>query len=311
MTTYTVNAAGPFDLARCLEFLEAWPAGQAPMAPGRLDYATCGEDDWTPVAVSLTATAEGITVTTSRPVGAVLRRQITRTVSLDVDATTFPDVGRCDPLIAALQAQRPGLRPVLFWSPWEAAVWAVLSQRTSMREASLLKGRITASVGHRVDQGGLTLHAFPGPLDIVAGADLPGVPQAKRDRIAALARTAIDGILTGDHLRSLDPDDAISQLCQLPGIGPFSAALITIRGAGHPDVFVSSEARLLRRVADCYGTGTPASENAERWKPFRSWVAFLLRSATPHQLAAGLQSHAQFDVVRPVDPDRTVQDPGC
>jgi DNA-3-methyladenine glycosylase II len=74
----------------------------------------------------------------------------------------------------------------------------------------------------------------------------------------------------------------LHQLQQLPGIGPFSAQLILVRGAGHPDVFPANEERLHSEMREVYGMpGASAAELAklaERWRPYRSWVALLLRS---------------------------------
>ena len=62
-----------------------------------------------------------------------VRRQVARVLSLDHDATGFVAVGDRDPVIARLQAAAPGLRPPLFYSPYEAAAWAVLSVRLESR----------------------------------------------------------------------------------------------------------------------------------------------------------------------------------
>lgn len=52
---------------------------------------------------------------------AVVRRQVARILSLDVDGDGFPGVGERDPVVGRLQARYPGLRPVCFYSPYEAA----------------------------------------------------------------------------------------------------------------------------------------------------------------------------------------------
>ena len=64
--------------------------------------------------------------------------------------------------------------------------------------------------------------------------------------------------------------------------GPFGAALILVRGAGHPDVLPLAEVRLKHAVAHAYGRehdDAEIAELAEAWRPFRSWVTFLLRNA--------------------------------
>lgn len=114
---------------------------------------------------------------------------------------------------------------------------------------------------------------------------MPGLTDIKIQRLHALAEAALDGKLDAPHLRALPVDHALAELRTLPGIGPFSAELILIRGAGHPDVFPRHEPRVHKAIATAYGLGapttdddvTPLAEIADRWKPYRSWVAFLLR----------------------------------
>jgi DNA-3-methyladenine glycosylase II len=68
----------------------------------------------------------------------------------------------------------------------------------------------------------------------------------------------------------------------IPGIGPFSAELILLRGAGDPDFTPTAEPRLARAMAIAYAIkATPGAANiaeiSEIWKPYRTWVALLLR----------------------------------
>ena len=55
--------------------------------------------------------------------------QAARVLSLDEDATGYDQMVDRDPLLRAAYAARPGLRPPLFHSAYEALVWAVLSAR--------------------------------------------------------------------------------------------------------------------------------------------------------------------------------------
>ena len=71
---------------------------------------------------------------------------------------------------------------------------------------------------------------------------------------------------------------------ELPGIGPFSSALIVIRGAGAADAPATFEPRVRAITAERYDD--PALEEpdafaafAERWRPWRSWAAFALRAS--------------------------------
>ena len=70
---------------------------------------------------------------------------------------------------------------------------------------------------------------------------------------------------------------------ELPGIGPFSAGLILLRGAGPPDLLPLREPRLRRAVAMTCGLDEPPSSRelerlATRWRPYCTSVALHLRA---------------------------------
>lgn len=194
--------------------------------------------------------------------------QTCRFLSLDIDATDWPAVGRRDPVIADAQRQLPGLRPCGFHSPYEAAAWAVISQRIRITQAAKARDRIVALHG---DNG-----AFPTPhklrtLDLEL--DLPG---RKTEYLHAVADAALDGLLDGATLRSVNPEEAIDQVRQIKGLGPFASELVVIRGANAPDALPHHERRLDAEVE--YRYGKPLADVALAWKPFRTWAAVHLRT---------------------------------
>ncbi|SDC81690.1 HhH-GPD superfamily base excision DNA repair protein [Geodermatophilus telluris] len=194
-----------------------------------------------------------------------------------------------DPVLAPLAAQRPGFRPVSFWSPYEAACWVVLSQRTSVTAAAAVKARIAERFGTVHELDGVATHAFPTPSRLVAlAAELP-VPPVKRERLRGLAEAALDGRLDGGRLRALPAVEALAKVRELPGIGPSSAELVVVRGAGAPDVFPEAEPRLHGEIAHRYGLTDPSPAEltrvAEAWRPYRSWAVVLLRAAREERAA--------------------------
>ncbi|WP_103337672.1 DNA-3-methyladenine glycosylase family protein [Amycolatopsis sp. CA-126428] len=280
-----IEVHGEFDLAAAARFLTGFaPAGQPDSEPGALRVAFALDGEWTPVGAVLRQRSPGeVTVEVhGRPehTDAVVA-QVRRMCSLDVDGTAFPEAGARDPVVSLLQALHPGLRPVLFASPYEAACWAVLSHRIWMTQAVRLRRRLTERYGTEVDVGGGVLRAFPAPAALAEMEYQPGLPGPKIPRLRALAEAAADGMLDAAALRAMPAEEALKRLQLLPGIGRFSAELILIRGAGHPDVFPRSETRLHEIMRDAYhlpGAGVAElAEIAEAWAPFRSWVSFLFR----------------------------------
>jgi DNA-3-methyladenine glycosylase II len=95
-------------------------------------------------------------------------------------------------------------------------------------------------------------------------------------------RVSDDGADLAATLRGQSRDRALAQLQTLPDIGPFSAELVLLRGAGDPDAFPVHEHRLHRAMAAAYHLGNEATLDtlrrvSDRWRPYRTWVAFLLR----------------------------------
>ncbi|MEQ4720488.1 hypothetical protein [Nonomuraea sp. B19D2] len=285
MTThgFTLTAEGPFDFGASLRFVEDWPATSTLPSDGQaLRFAYCAESDWLPIGVRVTAAPGGVAVATTRPAGPGIRGEVARILSLDVDGTGFAALGQADPVLGDLQRLSPGLRPVCFWSPWEAACWAVIVQRSSMLIASRIKQRIAERYGAQVTVDGRTYAAFPPPVTLLEAGGL-GLPAQKEEWLRGLAQAALDGLLTAQHLRALDPQEALAELRALPGVGPFSAGLILIRGAGAPDAFPGDEPRLFGILREAYGLPEDAPSAAYRkladaWRPYRSWASFLFRA---------------------------------
>ena len=68
-------------------------------------------------------------------------------LSLDHDACGFVDVGRRDPVIAQLLEVAPGLLPPLFYSPYEAAVWSIISARRPAKQMAEVRRRLSEAHG--------------------------------------------------------------------------------------------------------------------------------------------------------------------
>jgi len=151
-----------------------------------------------------------------------------------------------------------------------------------MTQAAAVKARIMARHGTVVEVAGEQLRAFPAPQELAATAVAEGLPEVKVGRLREVADAAIGGVLDAAELRALPVEEALARLRTVPGVGPFSAELILVRGAAHPDVFPSAERRLHAEMSHAYELSDPTLEQlaalAEKWRPYRSWVSLLMRS---------------------------------
>jgi DNA-3-methyladenine glycosylase II len=284
MTSFELVPDGPFSLAAGAAFLEGFsPAAYRGAGEGHLHLAFVPDGDEAAAGVCLRQPDRVV-------VGEVFGEadpeavpgQVARILSLDVFGSGFPEVGRRDPVIGGLQARWPGLRPVGFFSPYEAAAWALIGHRIQIVQAARLKQRMATELGEVVDIHGDRRHAFPGPSRLAGLEGFRGLFARKVENLRALGEAAADGRLDGAWLRSLPRQEAMAELKRLPGIGDFSAELVLLRGAGDPDHLPLHEPRLCRGAAIAYGLDEPPDrrwleERAEAWRPYRTWVVLLLR----------------------------------
>jgi DNA-3-methyladenine glycosylase II len=271
----TVRPVGPFSLAAALGFLEGFPPADGAGPHGAAYRAAHVLDDGVAHVVAVEDAGDG----TLHVAPDAAEELVRRVFALDWDGDAFARLG--DPVIAALRDARPGLRPVLFATPWEAACWSLIGHRVAMRQAARIKAAVRARFGPEVEG----LRAFPAPHQLVdAPLEQAGVPELKADRIRALAERAAVGDLDADVLLGMPTAEAQAWLQASPGIGPWSSGFVLIRGAGAPDLLPVGEKRLHAAVGAAYGLGRPATEAelaelGARWAPFRAWAGFLLRVA--------------------------------
>ena len=209
--------------------------------------------------------------------------QVARVVSLDHDGAAFHALCEADPVLAPVHAVAPGFRPALFYSPYEAAVWSVLSARRARAQGIGVRRRLAQALGATVELAGVPTEAVPTPSALLRLESLPGLPADRVPRLHAVAEAAQRGELDVDVLRSLPQAEAEERLQRLPGIGPFYSSLVVVRACGHADALVVGESHVRDVVQEAYGFDhppTPAEMLAlgETWRPFRTWVTVMLRA---------------------------------
>lgn len=301
-----LRIAGPFALDQALRFLNDF----APTGARDQGYAYVGAHVLSErtLLVQLAAREDGqlslgITGPSAAPDDLDAAEALVRRVfSLDWDGAEFYQrVGQADPVLSQLQARFPGLRPVLFGSPFEALCWAVIGQRITIAQAAQAKARLTEAFGPTMRVEGRLHRAFPAPEHLLElhpehdGGTL-GLPGIKIERLRGLAERGVRGDFDAHRLLEMTPEAARAWLEQSAGIGPWASEFTLIRGAGHPDLLPRGERRLLVAVRRYYGldhepSPTELERLGERWAGYRSWAAFLLLVAIQedtHEIAAPL-----------------------
>lgn len=243
-------------------------------------YRRVAEAAGRPVVVSLAVDEPAHRVVLTAPAAAVpamadLVGSARRMFDLDADALAVAAHLGDDAVVGPWVTARPGLRVPGVWSPFESAVRAVLGQQVSVAAATTLAARLAARAGTPLaepDEG--LLRAFPGPR-AVAEADLDGLglTGARIRTLRTLAERVADGRLDLDPARP--PDEVGAELRAIPGVGPWTAQYVAMRGLRDPDAFPAGDLGVRRALAAPDGTlpsQAAVTARAEAWRPWRAYA---------------------------------------
>ncbi len=165
------------------------------------------------------------------------------------------------PLLKNVVKRHPGLRVPGSWDGFELAVRAMLGQQVTVKGATTLTGRLVERFG-------------PPRAEILAEANLTviGIPKARAESIRGFAKAVADGRIRFDA--AVSSEEMIGRMCQLPGVGPWTANYIAMRALSDPDAFPASDLGLLKAAR--LSSSRRLLEIAEAWRPWRSYAAMYL-----------------------------------
>lgn len=282
----TMHVDGPFSLAAAASFGFGPNTGR-PFPDADLMRLTFVTDDLKHhVGAVLSQAPDGsleVEVSADGDQAAALA-QIRRILSIDADPSGWLAAGRADPVLGGVQAALPGLRPVLFHSPYEAAAWAVLAQRRHRSQATAIRRRLSFAAGQAFELAGREEPAFPLPERLLEVTTFPGIDEIRLSRLHGVAQAALEGKLEAGRLAAIPPDEAMADLRRIKGLGPVYAMLVYLRSTGVKDAAALGEPRLASYLRHYYGlANTPDTDEirrlAEAWRPFRTWASVLFRVA--------------------------------
>jgi AraC family transcriptional regulator of adaptative response / DNA-3-methyladenine glycosylase II len=192
---------------------------------------------------------------------------------LNADWSSIAETLGSDQVLAPIVRMHKGLRVPGCWDGFELTVRAILGQQITVKGATVLAGRLASRYGKKfTGPHGLT-HLFPQP-EALADAQLSGVglTDARTKTIRSLARAVCEGKIKFAGI--VDSKAFLGRLCDIPGIGEWTAQYVSMRALGEPDAFPSTDLGLLRAMGDCSTKELEA--RSEAWRPWRSYAAMYL-----------------------------------
>jgi DNA-3-methyladenine glycosylase II len=135
--------------------------------------------------------------------------------------------------------------------------------------------RLAERAAPLVPVDGATLRPFPSAEAVAAMDEAAlracGLSAAKARAVHAAAEAVRSRELREEDLEALPSAGAAERLLALPGIGPWSAALVLLRGLGRLDVFPAGDSGATRRLR----TALPGASGARLLDALGPWRGML------------------------------------
>jgi AraC family transcriptional regulator of adaptative response / DNA-3-methyladenine glycosylase II len=179
--------------------------------------------------------------------------------------------------LGPLAEAHPGLRVPGAYDGYELAVRAILGQQVSVKAATTLAGRLAAAFGEPIATPFPQLTHLPPNPERVASAEPTeltalGILASRANSILALSRALADGRICLEP--TCDVEGTMARLCELPGIGAWTANYIAMRALAWPDAFPHTDLGIYKALGET--RPRRVLEIAEAWRPWRSYAAMHL-----------------------------------
>jgi len=208
---------------------------------------------------------------------------------LDDDAVDLDASMASDRDMAPLLERFGELRIVRAPDLYEALLVAVIGQQVSVQAAQSIRRRLMQNLGTRVTVDNTTgqedHYLYPTARQLIEARELglreQGLSRQKSAYLLEIAHRAAAGELDREAFTTLSDEDAIRRMCEIKGVGRWTAEIALMRGLGRNDVFAAGDLGLQVAVQELRGMRKRPSEKAlrkiaERWKGWRSYAAFYL-----------------------------------
>jgi DNA-3-methyladenine glycosylase II len=185
----------------------------------------------------LTARVEGSN-TESFDVAAIVRRAL----GTEVDLSAFYAGAAAFPWLHEIATGARGVKPPRYPSLWETIVNAVVYQQVSIHAAGAILRRVIErhSVPRELESGA-RLYPFPSARTILDADPVElralGLSVNKVNSLTAVAAAIESGELNESSLEPLSTPALIEALVAHRGIGPWTGAVVALRGFGRLDIF--------------------------------------------------------------------------
>jgi DNA-3-methyladenine glycosylase II len=183
---------------------------------------------------------------------------VRRMLGVDRNLTPFDRAAAGVPWLRPLAARMRGVKPPRYATLWEACVNVIVFQQISLQAASAIMERLIVALGRSVETAGIQSYVFPGVESVLGASDdllrAAGLSPGKLATLRRVGEALAAGTLHEAMLEEHASPEAAALLSRIKGIGPWTAAVVLLRGLGRLDVFPANDSSVARNLAMVAGT---------------------------------------------------------
>lgn len=209
---------------------------------------------------------------------------ITKTLGLDVNLKEFYDK-QYEHNISVLQNRFMGMRPARYPSIFEAFVNVISCQQISLEAGLSIINRFVKIYGKTMNYNGFTYYSFPEAHNLLNAEDEDlrslGLSYNKARYIKNIAYFIESRELESDNLSRLSDDELFDKLCQVKGIGRWSAEYLMLRYFGRLNIFPGDDIGAQNNIRSIQNIDHKPNYDEIRdiidsWSPFSGLIYFHL-----------------------------------
>ena len=225
-----------------------------------------------------------------------LTRLVSDVLGLKVDARAAEKQMRIQPQLRTTARALRGMRPPRYPDLFETFANVIPFQQLSLEAGMAVTSQLIRRFGQVYKLEGRDQFLFPSAEAIadsrVAALKSCGLSSRKAVALRSIAQAIACGTVKAYDIEALSSSEALDRLMQLPGIGPWSAALVLLRGFGRLDVFPPGDTGAEKSLTNLMGLRSAAALKRliDRFGEYRGYLYFY--GIASRLLAMGLISAA-------------------
>lgn len=215
---------------------------------------------------------------------------VARMLGTQADLTEWYERSARIAWLARLAGAFKGVKPPRYATLWEACAHSIVFQQISIHAAGSIMRRAIEALGNPIAAPGVRCIPFPAPERWLAASEeqlrTVGLSSNKVAHLRSVASAFADGAIDGVTLEKLPTPEAAERLRAIRGIGPWSAAVILLRGMGRLDTFPLRDSGVARSVVLLAGEAIDLDFVLETLGPTRGMLYYHLLLGRIRNLSA-------------------------